>query len=110
LDAIAGDARAVKYFQYANHIFEEKDREYALQAADLRAWTVAKASAISGGTVPNSVKPFVEQLVRCDECLDDRSHLSDFTGERLKAYMMEQAHVPAGYIPVDFGRGRPTLK
>lgn len=37
LGAMARDPRAVKQFKY-RHMFEEKEREYGLQAADLFAW------------------------------------------------------------------------
>jgi len=103
LSAMARDPRAQKEFRYRQHIFEEKEREYGLQAADLFAWSMTKARSINGGPIPRAFKPFVGEVLRLGKCLPGRQHVHDFSDDMLKRFLVEQASLANGYVPVTFG-------
>ena len=109
LHAIAANADARSQFRYRNHLFEEKERECGLQAADLFAWSMSKSASISGGPIPPAFRPFVSEVVRLAERLPGRQHLTRFTGDRLRRYMAEQAAAVGG-IPVAFRAQRARLR
>jgi hypothetical protein len=110
LSAIAGNEQARKALKYRQHIFEEKDSEYALQAADLFAWTMTKARSINGGPIPRAFQPFASEVIRLSGCLKGRQHLSVFTGEMLRRYLIEMGSMENGHIPVTFRPWREALR
>lgn len=73
--------------RYRSHSFGAKS-EVGLQAADLAAWTIAKA-AISNGTPPRSMVPFVESVMRLANNLNDRYRIHRFEGVLLDRYLHE---------------------
>jgi hypothetical protein len=83
LTAIASDPRTRKSYQYQNHLFEDKWREYGLQAADLFAWMVTKSQI---GGRPKSMWAFVEPIQRLGAA-GDRDVILRVTGEQLKNYL-----------------------
>jgi hypothetical protein len=117
LMAVSNDPKAKKDFRYRNHLFEDKDNEPGLQAADLLAWTCTKACN-ANGKAPKAVRPFVPGLLDlayvCGET--GRTKLYHLTGDSLKRFLHEQAGLRAedGYweraIQIDFGPRKPSLK
>jgi hypothetical protein len=106
LKSIAANDEARALFRYGNHIFEKKS-EVGLQAADLQAWTITKARACGGGTVPKAFRPFVQPILRlANGASNGRNLLHQLTGDRLRRFVAEQLAVPEGGIPVDFGPGK----
>jgi hypothetical protein len=95
-----------KQLQYRNHLFEEKEKEFGLQAADLFAWSMTKAASIDGGEIPRAFRPFVADVVRLSSVMKDRLRLTILTGDMLRRYLMEQADLARGLIPVHFREGR----
>jgi hypothetical protein len=77
-----------KYFRYRLHLFEYKEREYGLQAADLYAWTITKAK-VSDGVVPQAFKPFVQPIMRWATENGDKCRLHAFTGKTLDRFFDE---------------------
>jgi hypothetical protein len=110
LNAIAADDDGRKYFKYREHVFAEKNSEYALQAADLFAWSMTKAESINGGAIPSAFRPFAPEVIRLSRRLPGRQNLSFFTGPLLQRYFYEQATIANGHIPVKFGPRRPGLR
>jgi hypothetical protein len=111
LSAYRTDEDARKQFKYRQHFFEQKDKEYGLQAADLFAWTMTKGRSINGGDIPRAFRPFATGVLRITDFLPGRQKLTQLTGPMLRRYLQEQATLANGFIEVDFGRRkRPTLR
>lgn len=112
LKAIAADAEARKDWRYRQHKFEDKDKEAGLQAADLYAWLVTKTYAMKGKTLPRSVVPFREQILRLAKNIGERGRIHEFTGDKLRRFLIEQGDPPAGkYVDVEsFGPHVPKFR
>lgn len=87
LTAIGKHDESRKYYRYRQHIFEEKEAEFGLQAADLMAWTVTKARL--GGRHP-SMRPFLDPLMRLAQTAPERQMIHSFTGETLLKFIESQ--------------------
>jgi hypothetical protein len=109
LTAIGNNAVARRKFLYRNHIFEPKT-EVGLQAADLLAWTITKATACAGN-VPPAMRPFVEPILRLASAHNTtgRQKVYPFTGDRLKRFINEQLNGTNG-IPVELGPHRKAFR
>jgi hypothetical protein len=112
LRAIASNPEARKDFRYKHHMFEDKDTEPGLQAADLHAWFVAKTnSMVAAKHLPKSVIPFGNELMRLAKNVGERAKVYPFTGDRLRRFMVEQEDSPGKqYIEVDFGPHKPRFR
>lgn len=110
LNAVAANQDARKRFRYRNHLFEDKNNECGLQAADLLAWTCTKAGTSTGKVIP-SLRPFAKSLIRLSRACSGRSKLYYWTGEKLRRFMVEQVQGPlTDAIPINFGPRKPGLK
>jgi hypothetical protein len=107
LKAIARDNEACRRFRYRNHLFESK-AEVGLQAADLYAWTITKAT-IANGVVPRAMKPFVEPLLKMVDGSNGRYRCGQFTGKKLDQFLHESL---SNTVLVQFERGprRPEFR
>jgi hypothetical protein len=83
LTAIGNDEQSRKRHHYKNHIFEHKDREYGLQAADLLAWGVTKG--LVGASTP-AFEPFRPLLLKLVDN-DEQHHILSCTGDKLRAFV-----------------------
>ena len=94
LTAFVQDADFRKACRYRQHIWEAKG-EPGLQAADLTAWTVARAMAFEdepkGTDVPRAIRPFLVPMKRFAECLGDRFKLYLFQGKRLDRFFEDMS-------------------
>ena len=111
LMAIRNDARARKEFRYKKHLFEDKEQQVGLQAADLFAWTITKAAIAQGGRAPRAFRPFLPVIRRLASTNRDRQKVHVFTGDRLRRYLQEQSLASGEEgIAVDFGPRRRTFR
>ena len=62
LRAIADNEREAQYCSYGNHIFEKKEKEYGLQAADVLAWSVTKLHV--GHGYRHSIAPWAPSMIK----------------------------------------------
>jgi len=87
LASIGRDEEMRRRCHYKNHLFEEKHREYGLQAADLLAWSVVKMK-----TDPHakSMGAFQSSLLRLGKKDRERTRLFEATGARLDRLFAEQ--------------------
>jgi len=108
LKSIALDDKMRARFRYRNHLFEDKRKECALQAADLFAWTVTKAKSCMGNKVPPAMRPFISPIMKLAR-LNSRQNINMLTGEKLKRFIDEQSYGTEG-IFVDFGPRRRAFR
>lgn len=112
MKAIAASHDACSHFHYRNHLFEEKDNEVGLQAADLFAWTITKASIADPHQLPPAMKPFIPLMFKLAHINAERTKINQMTGDRLKRFIHENVWLadPGRTIPVAFGNRRRAFK
>jgi hypothetical protein len=72
-----------KLCSYKRHMFEEKQREYGLQAADLLAWMVTKLKC---GDAP-SLAPWKPSLFALEGTDEHRCFIMELTGDNLRRFL-----------------------
>jgi Protein of unknown function (DUF3800) len=90
LTAIGKDKAAQKQFRYKNHVFEYKEKESGLQAADLFVWTITKTIIRQG--VPRSFRPFLPSILRLGRPNAGRQKIHQLTGDKLSRFINDQAN------------------
>lgn len=106
LTAIGNNGATRKQFQYESHRFEDKDREYGLQAADLLAWAVTKLHV---DPKARSMAAFAPSLKRMAIKDNGRSHVHSFTGDKLDRLFAEQMKGPP-VVTATVGPRKRTFK
>jgi hypothetical protein len=102
LTAMSQDQELAKRNRYYNHVFEDKRKAYGLQAADIFAWTITKATISGPGKVSRSLRPFVPVLTQFFLERSDKYQIHTFTGDVLVRLFEEQLRNPV-YLRMDLG-------
>lgn len=101
------------FVQYRSHAFVDKTCAYGLQAADLIAWTVARAHTRqrANSPLPNALRPFKDIITGLTNRGDDRHYVPRYTGDLLRRFIAEQAdHLRTPGLAVPVGPRKKSLR